>query len=105
MDGAWLDYPRPRYSVGHALDQLPARPDRHPAIQWDADGTRMALRVYRNRIYLEPAVWIAPMPEGHLHPQGLMIKALRPFHSTLASTLGLHHNRARINPLVVPGCK
>ena len=45
------------------LDQLPARPDRHPAIQWDADGTRMALRVYRNRIYLEPAVWIAPMPQ------------------------------------------
>ncbi len=76
----------PSIRLDTLLDQLPARPDRHPAIQWDAEGTRMALRVYRNQIYLEPAVWIAPMPQGPWRPlaanesKALHARTIPPWH-------------------------
>lgn len=52
------------------LSQLPAAPDRQPAIQWEDQGQRWALRTYRGRLYLEPAVWTGPMPDSGWGPLG-----------------------------------
>lgn len=60
----------PRRRLESLASQLPARPDRHPAIQWDVDGIRFALRAYRDKIFLEPAVWTAPPPQSGWRPIG-----------------------------------
>lgn len=53
------------------LSQLPAAPDRHPVIQWEDQGQRWAIRTYRGRLYLEPAVWTGPPPIDGWVPLGV----------------------------------
>ncbi len=50
------------------ISQLPAKPDRQPALQWSVDDQRWALRWYAGYLHLEPAVWVAPQPTDEWRP-------------------------------------
>ena len=61
----------PQARIQTLLRQIPPTPDRQPAIQWDTPWGRVALRFYRQDLYLEPAVWSAPLPRGDWRPIGV----------------------------------
>lgn len=66
----------PQARLRSLRDALPPKPDRQPAIEWEAAGRTWQIRAYAERLHLFPVGWSGAMPPGHYPLTGKARKGL-----------------------------